>query len=250
MWSLRRTRIFLFRCLRLYNITCPRCSVPCPKTGEQTKLISTQHGHFPLQTEEVIRELPRISSIDFSWSLTSVNSWLPNWVLTFRESYDFITQGVFTSKAACVFRQQYKLVTVTLFCINVGKPSQVSLVHRMLDLVGHPPSTEGIASLQGWQVRLYRTGVGELASSHRKWVKPGSKLLLRRFCAAKEMSSDSTKQLVSCCELWLSGRPKNGQEGKGWLSLGSPYLMKTPAPGFPGYSKRPEGRLEVGDRSH
>lgn len=65
--------------------------------------------------------------------------------------------------------------------MNVGKLSQVSLLHRMLDLVGHPPSTEGIASPQGWQVRLYRTGVGELVSSHRKWVKPGSKLLLRRF---------------------------------------------------------------------
>lgn len=197
-----------------------------------------------------IRELPRISSIDFHdpWHLWTPGCQIGSWLL--EKAMTFLTQGVLTPKAACVFRQQYKLVTVTLFCMNVGKPSQVSLIHRMLDLVGHPSSTEGIASLQGWQVRLYRTGVGELASSHRKWVKPGSKLLLRRFCAVKEMSSDSTKQLVSCCELWLSGQPKNGQERKGWLSLGSPYLMKTPALRFPGHSKRPEGRLEVGDRSH
>lgn len=75
------------------------------------------------------------------------------------------------------------------------------------------------------------------------------KIITQTFCAVKEMSSDSTKLLVSCCELRISGLPKNGQEGKGWLSLGSPCLMKTPAPGLPGHSKWPEGRVEVGERS-
>jgi hypothetical protein len=74
-------------------------------------------------------------------------------------------------------------------------------------------------------------------------------IITQTFCAVKEMSSDSTKLLVSCCVLRISGWPKNGQEGKGWLSLGGPCLMKTPVSGFPGLSKPPEGRLEVVERS-
>ena len=41
------------------------------------------------------------------------------------------------------------------------------------------------------------------------------KIITQTFCAVKEMSSDSTKLLVSCCEQRVSGLPKNGQERKG-----------------------------------
>lgn len=56
--------------------------------------------------------------------------------------------------------------------------------------------------------------MGGFASFHRKWVKPRLELFLGRFCAVKEMSSDSSELLVSCCELGISDLPKNGQEGK------------------------------------
>lgn len=101
MWSLRRTRVFLFRYLRLYNITCPRCSIPCPETGTNKAHFYSTWSLSP--TDRRIRELPRISSIDFSWSLTSVNSWLPNWVLTFRESYDFLnTRSSYSQSCLCI----------------------------------------------------------------------------------------------------------------------------------------------------
>ena len=92
MWSRRRTRVFSFSSFRLYSVICARCSNPCPETVGWTKLISPPQskGHFPLQTKSVIRELLRISPTDVSWPPTSVNSWLPNWVLTFRESNDFL----------------------------------------------------------------------------------------------------------------------------------------------------------------
>lgn len=75
-------------------------------------------------------------------------------------------------------------------------------------------------------------------------------IITQTFCAVKEMSSDSTKLLVSCCERRISGLPKNGQEGKGWLALGSPCFMKKPAPGLRGHSKWPEEGLEFRERSH
>lgn len=52
-------------------------------------------------------------------------------------------------------------------------------------------------------------------------------IITQTFCAVKETSSDSTKLLVSCCEWRISGLPKNEQEGKGWLSLGSPASPRT-----------------------
>lgn len=73
-------------------------------------------------------------------------------------------------------------------------------------------------------------------------------IITQTFCAVKEMSSDSTKLLVSCCERSVSGLPRNVQERKGWSSLGSPCLMKMPARGLPGHPNA-EGRWEVGERS-
>lgn len=43
-------------------------------------------------------------------------------------------------------------------------------------------------------------------------------IITQTFCAVEETPSDSEKLLVSCCERSVSGVPKNGQEGKGWLS--------------------------------
>lgn len=97
---------------------------------------------------------------------------------------------------------------------------------------GHSPSAEGTASRRagrGNSLLPQEVGEAQLAT------------ITQMFCAVKEMSSDSTKLLVSCRELRGSGRPGSGQEGRGPLSLGSPCVTKTPAQGLAGRPTRPEG---------
>lgn len=130
----------------------------------------------------------------------------------------------------------------------------MSLLHRMLDVVW--PEKTGSSSQSrrrrvsaGWPGKALEGKDRPICLLSQEMGEAQLEILTQTFCAAKEMSSDSTKLLVSCCELRASGVPKNGQERKGWLSLGSPCLMKTPVQGLLGHSKCPEGRWEIGDRS-
>lgn len=130
----------------------------------------------------------------------------------------------------------------------------MSLLHRMLEPVW--PEKTGSSSQSrrrclsaGWKGKALRHKDRPICLLSQEMGEAQLEILTQTFCAVKEMSSDSTKLLVSCCELRVSGVPKNGQERKGWLSLGSPCLMKTPAQGLPGHSKCPKRRWEVGERS-
>lgn len=86
----------------------------------------------------------------------------------------------------------------------------------------HLPSAEGFAPLQAWEARALQDKDRQICLLSQEMGEAWFEIITQTFCTVKEMSSDSTKVLVSCCELRVSALPKNRQEGKGWLSLGSP----------------------------
>lgn len=167
----------------------------------------------------------------------------------------FFTPGVFTLEGAYeVYSNRVQIShSDSLFCINVERPCQVHLLHRMPDLVRQkmdPSSQSRRHSITaGWKARALQDKDRRICLLSQEMGEAQLKIITQTFCAVKEMSSDSTKLLVSCCERSVSGLPRNVQERKGWLSLGSPCLMKTPAQWLPRHCKCTEGRWEVGERS-
>lgn len=129
----------------------------------------------------------------------------------------------------------------------------MGLLHRMLGLAWQE---ETGPSSQSRRHCLAAGGTGRALQDKDRPIRLLSQemgeaqleVITQTFCAVEETSSDSAKLLASCCELGVSGLPRNGQERKGWLSLGGPRSMKTPAQGLPGHSKCPEegGRLGSG----
>lgn len=82
-------------------------------------------------------------------------------------------------------KQQYKLVTVTLFGMSVV-PSESPPQDAGSDVAKGKerpifPVQKALHHGGAGKYGLCTTGTGEFASFHRKWVKPGLKLLLRRF---------------------------------------------------------------------
>lgn len=113
---------------------------------------------------------------------------------------------------------------VSVFCANVKKPSQGSLQHRLWICCGKGERWGSSSQCRkhcitaGCKARALQDEDGWIHLLSQEMGEARLEIITQTFCAVKEMSSDSTKPLVSCCELRISGLPKNGQEGKGWLS--------------------------------
>lgn len=213
----------------------------------KAQLCPTASRSFPRGTTSVIRELPGVSPSDFPWPPTSVHSWL-----TFRESCDSLYPHEFLlSKLPMKYIQTGVQNSDPVFCMHAGRllSKRAFCPERWTCCDRGPwlgPLVQEVLHRRPGQARALRSPDRRVCLLWQEMGEAQLEIITQTFCAVKEMSSDSTKLLVSCCELRLSGLPKNEQERKGWLSLGSPCLIKMPAQGLPGHSKGPERRLGRG----